>query len=194
MSDSKRDLKIKMGAISKRETFEKLRVILNAVLFQCLWFSVMVFEQRYFEVFLGALMVQFFYQWYVVKVKVVFMMPLVVFVLGVCIDISYTAMGLFNFTDETINSNVTDIRLFSIPLWLVVMWLGFVLTLQHSLQWLIQRRYMCILVFAISGAVSYIAGRRFGMIGFEDVVGLYLIFSWALVGWVTSLNMTKKQP
>jgi hypothetical protein len=109
----------------------------------------------------------------------------------VCIDISLTQFGLFSFPSDAQSPGIADILVFSIPVWLIAVWLGFVLTLQHSLQWIRANRYVCILVFAIFGPVSYIAGRKFGMIQFSDDVSLYLVLVWALVGWVASLEFNQ---
>jgi hypothetical protein len=192
MNDSRPCLNEPFVSSYKVAKHEKWHILLNALLFQCLWFSIMVFEQFGLVLFLGALLGQFFYQRYVSKANMTFTLPLVVFVLGMCIDISFTVLGLFSFPSNELSPSIADIRLFSIPLWLIVMWLGFVLTLQHSLQWLRARRYVCVLAFAISGPLSYMAGQKFGMIQFGDDVGFYLILSWALVGWVASFKIVDK--
>lgn len=192
IKDSKRCLNEPFTSSVKPSRSEKWLILFNALLFQCLWFSIMAFEQLGLVIFLGALLAQFFCRRYVSKAKVAFILPLTIFVLGVCIDISFTQMGLFSFPSKALNPGIADSRLFLIPLWLIVMWLGFVLTLQHSLQWVIARKYVCVLVFAISGPVSYMAGREFGMIHFGNEVSLYLVFSWALVGWVASCQSAEK--
>jgi hypothetical protein len=174
--------------------YEKLQMLLNALLFQCLWFSIMVFEHTGLVVFLGALFGQFFYQRSVSKTTTTFILPIVVFGLGVSFDISFAVAGLFEFPTHGVNHGIADIHLLSIPLWLISLWLGFVLTLQHSLQWVRVHRYVCMLVFAIFGPVSYIAGREFGMIQFSDDVAFYLALVWAVVGWVASFQLKLDRP
>ncbi|MFT7184732.1 MAG: hypothetical protein ACI84K_000098 [Pseudohongiellaceae bacterium] len=191
MNNSKPCLNESFASSSKIAKYEKWQILLNALLFQCLWFSIMVFDKFALVFFLGALLGQFFYQWYFSKAVITFILPFAVFVLGVCLDISLTAVGLFSFPSNELNPGIADIRLFSIPVWLIGMWLGFVLTLQNSLQWVRARKYVCVLVFAIFGPVSYIAGRQFGMIQFGDEVSFYLIVAWAFVGWVASFKITK---
>ena len=95
--------------------------------------------------------------------------------LGWALDGLLTLMGVFSFT--------------SWPLWLGLLWLGFVLTLGHSLRWLRSwPRYAQAAVGAVAGTASYVAGWRLGAVNLP--LGLVmsvlpLALSWgALLPWL----------
>lgn len=66
---------------------------------------------------------------------------------GLAVDAALTGAGVFRFAEP--------------PWWLLLLWLGFVLTLGHSLVWL--RRFswpLLALTGALAGSSSYLAGWR----------------------------------
>lgn len=161
-------------------------VLLNALLFQCLWFSVMAFDQALMELFVFALLVQFLYRKSYANSTMSLRLPLGVLTLGIFIDACFTSAGLFAFPIVDSSASWSHSTFFGIPFWLVGMWLGFVLTIQHSLQWLRERSYIYIIGFAIFGPVSYIAGRSFGVIQFDNNAVMFISIAWALVAWVST--------
>ncbi|MBM7454343.1 hypothetical protein HNR62_000167 [Oceanisphaera litoralis] len=71
--------------------------------------------------------------------------------LGMLVDLLLTLMGVFVFEQW--------------PLWLGLLWVGFVLTLGHSLHWM--RQFSCWLLMitgALAGASSYLAGWKLGAV------------------------------
>lgn len=51
------------------------------------------------------------------------------------------------------------------PLWLATVWFGFVFTLNHSMQWLQRVKLpLQIVIGAIAGTLSYLAGARLGAV------------------------------
>jgi len=166
--------------------------VVNAVLFQGIWFSIMMFEQRGLLFFLSALVLQFLYQRRVVGKAISVSLPVKLFVFGVLMDFSFISLGFFSFPANEVNPGITDVRLFDMPVWLVVLWLGFVLTLQHSLQWIRAKKYVCMMAFSLFGTMSYVAGRRFDVIQFSNEMILCLLLGWLAVGYISSINMLDK--
>lgn len=186
MKDAKPYVIEPSSSVSTVSKQSKWPMIINAVLFQALWFSVMVFEQFGLALFLSALVVQFFYQRHATRSAISLSLPFKVLVFGVFMDMGLTFLGLYHFPENQLHPNIFDVRFFVIPLWLIGLWLGFVLTLQHSLQWLRVRKTVCVIAFSVFGTMSYLAGRRFEMIQFNNESILFLLLGWAAVGWVAS--------
>lgn len=180
-----------IALVSQLKAHVKGNLLLNALLFQCLWFSIMLFEQLGLSQLLMALVVQFFIHYYHAKGELTLILPLVVFITGVVVDSSFSNLGLFTFELDKHDINVSNRQLVAIPLWLIALWAGLVLTLQNSLQWIRSKRYLSVFGFAVFGPVSYIAGRSLGMIGFNDTMILYLVIEWAFIGWFASFSFKK---
>ncbi|WP_319781619.1 DUF2878 domain-containing protein [Oceanisphaera sp. IT1-181] len=71
--------------------------------------------------------------------------------LGLSLDGLLTWIGVFAFSHW--------------PIWLVLLWVGFVLTLGHSLRWLAARPvWQQALLGAVSGPSSYLSGWRLGAV------------------------------
>ena len=91
--------------------------------------------------------------------------------IGIGIDLSLTYTGVFEFTNS--------------PIWLFVLWLGFSLTLNHSIAKIGQLHTVLIALFGgCFGTISYLAGWRFNAVEFP--FGLYstaliLVSVWALL-------------
>tara|TARA_B100001142_G_C14313881_1_gene647679 strand:- start:924 stop:1448 length:525 start_codon:yes stop_codon:yes gene_type:complete len=85
---------------------------------------------------------------------------------------------------------------FIAPLWITSMWCGFSATINHSLSWLKNRYFYSILLGAISGPLSYLAGVKFGAIEFSalpiiaiSVVALFYGLTIPFMYWVNERLM-----
>ncbi|MDX1451353.1 MAG: DUF2878 domain-containing protein [Oleiphilaceae bacterium] len=109
-------------------------------------------------------------------------------ILGMSADATFTYLGWYQFPDDAPLST-------PIPLWLSLLWLGFVCTLPLSLRWILNRPAVSTLVFAVAGCFSYAAGRALGALTFEDGVLLATASLWACVGLLSSLlfGLTPRQ-
>lgn len=73
-------------------------------------------------------------------------------VAGCLLDALLWQLGLFRFPS-------------GFPLWLVLLWLGFALTLAHGMRWLLRLpRWQQALFGAFGGASSYVAGAAMGAV------------------------------
>ncbi len=67
------------------------------------------------------------------------------------------------------------------PLWIIMLWLMFAMTLNHSLSWLKGRMLLSIIIGSIGGPMAYIAGEKLGAITIINNQTLFfLAFGWAL--------------
>ncbi|PJG58284.1 DUF2878 domain-containing protein [Aeromonas cavernicola] len=77
---------------------------------------------------------------------------LAIAVAGGLLDLSLWQLGLFHFTA-------------GFPLWLMLLWIGFALTLAHGMRWLLpMSRWQQALVGAVGGTMSYLAGAAMGAV------------------------------
>mgnify|MGYP000978026913 CR=1 FL=1 len=68
------------------------------------------------------------------------------------------------------------------PLWIVMLWLLFSVTLNHSLAWLRQKIYISILFGALGGPLAYIAGEKLGAITLLSSNSIIILsIGWAFI-------------
>ncbi len=79
---------------------------------------------------------------------------------GLILDSSYLWMGLVSYASPWPSSGL-------LPVWLLVMWLNFALTMNHSLSWLGSRPWLAAAFGSFGGATSYYAGARLGALNFQ---------------------------
>ena len=74
-------------------------------------------------------------------------------IIGISIDFALTLSGFFIFSTP--------------PFWLALLWLGFIISLDHSLQWLAKLPpYIQALFGGIAGCLSYLTGEKFSAVDF----------------------------
>lgn len=71
----------------------------------------------------------------------------------------------------------------TLPLWLGIIWLGFILTLGHSLKWLRKLPLVALIpIGALAGTSSYLAGWKLGAVSLPEGLlasSLTLIIIWS---------------
>lgn len=127
--------------------------LINFIIFQILWFVLILGKNDYF--FIGLILLGLHF--YLVKaplkdVKLVIAVTL----LGTFVDSALTFLGVFIFDEQT--------KILLVPLWLVIVWAGFAITLNHSLSYFKQRYWLCAVAGAVGGPASYLAGQRLGAV------------------------------
>lgn len=72
---------------------------------------------------------------------------------------------------------------FLAPYWIVAMWLLFASTLNLSMAWLKGRVWLAVIMGAVGGPLSYIAGHKLGAIGLENAPAamIFLAIGWAII-------------
>jgi len=133
--------------------------IINAVWYQALWFTAILGQTTY-EWALALLLVLHLFlvpNWRR-ELKVMLACGLV----GITADSTLTYFGVYVFTP---NPSLLGAAL-PIPFWLMTIWLGFAGTLLHSFSFFMTRPILGTLIVAAVAPFSYMAGVRFGAVGF----------------------------
>ncbi|MBA64195.1 MAG: hypothetical protein CMG55_00180 [Candidatus Marinimicrobia bacterium] len=164
-----------------------MKNIFNIVGFQLSWWGC-VLGVKSGIVYLGPVLMSiflilhfYFYTSDYTEIRLIILFGLI----GTMIDTSMAYYGIFNY-----NGTYTPTT-FIAPLWITSMWCGFSATVNHSLSWLKNRYFASILLGAVSGPLSYLAGVKFGAIEFSTlpiiaigVVALFYAVTIPLIYWV----------
>jgi hypothetical protein len=143
--------------------------IINGALFQLAWFSAALLTQ-YAALLIGILLLLHFYllDKNFMDAKLLVLAPI-----GWVLDSLLIHFEVFSTSSGWI------------PLWLILLWCMFILSLNHSLLWLSKLdTYWQVLIGAVAGSMSYTAAVKFGALQ-SDLPWLhqicYLAISWAIL-------------
>lgn len=153
----------------------KLNTVVNFVLLQMVWFALVV-GVVYQHIWLGTGLVLAFMVWQLHPVNRKtndITIVLTLMVLGLVLDSAWLQLGLISYEMQWPHS-------FMAPVWIIMLWTAFGLTINHSLAWIFEYKVIGVLMGAIGGPVSYLAAQRFGAVTLNQPV-------WALAalaaGW-----------
>lgn len=150
----------------------------NALLFQGLWFSaVLGYEALAVVVVLLMVAHGMYMRWLQVRWPAL----LAIAVFGMCADSVLAYFGGYHFPYTP--------DYWPLPVWLSCLWLGFVITLPASLAWLLRNLPVAVVTFSVAGTLSYMAGRAFGALEFENPVLLATGLLWAAIGGIASYTL-----
>lgn len=98
--------------------------------------------------------------------------------LGVIVDTIWIQMGYMDFTDKRPFQ-------FLAPAWIIILWVGFGLTINHSLKWLTLHPLLPALTGAIAAPLTYFGGIKIGAVEYtasvaEVSTGLAIVWALAL--------------
>lgn len=153
--------------------------VVNAILFQVLWFACVIGGAQHViwpAVVSGIAMS--IWQLHPSRRHVTDLIVLLAaLVLGLIIDSSWIMFGLLEFNDS---------RPFALlaPGWILIMWIGFGLTINHSMAWLMKHPALPPLMGFIGGPLAYFAGLRLGAVEYQIefwTMSLILGVIWAIV-------------
>lgn len=93
---------------------------------------------------------------------------------GLILDSFYSAAGLMAY-------NAQSLPPFA-PWWILCLWINFTLTLNHSLSWLLERRWLAALISAVGSPLSYFAGQKLGALNWLQPEMLIMVtaVTWAI--------------
>lgn len=154
------------------------QTIINAVLFQALWFACVLggaAQTLWPALIAGAVMII----WQSLpnnrhandRLLVVAAM-----ILGLIIDTCWTLFGAMQFAHHAPLGGLA-------PAWIIVMWVGFALTINHSMAWLRKHPLLPALMGFIGGPMAYLAGRKLGAVEYlidPLILSLLLGIAWAI--------------
>jgi len=141
--------------------------VANFVIFQLIWVSAVVFQNKGLWVCLALLALHFALS---PQRKEDITRTYKAILIGIALDFTLMQTGIFAFEGN------------HFPLWLVCLWVGFVLTLRHSMAWLSNKPlYWQIPLGACGGTLSYLSGAKFGAVQLSQgwaVSAVILIVAW----------------
>ena len=158
-----------------------LPVFINAAIFQILWFACVLGGAKNLlwpSVLMGIVMVV----WQLHpnnRHENDFAMVIAAIILGLVVDTSWTIFGLMEFKDPRPMAPFA-------PGWILIMWIGFALTVNHSLAWLSNHRLLPPLFGFVGGPLAYYAGLKLGAV--EYLANFWLVS--LLLGIVWSISLT----
>ena len=147
-------------------------VLTNAALFQVTWFACVIGGAAGESLwgFAGVLAL-LGYSWYAGLIQRDLRVLLVLGLTGFAIDTVWITLGILDFGGEGLA-----------PSWIVALWLGFGLTVNHSMGWLRQKPLLAAGLAALFAPVTYLAGARLGAVEITNPLGLALISgTWAIM-------------
>ena len=146
---------------------------------QALWFGAVIGAAQN-QFWLSPMLLMGFTFWEFCPVRRVygdFQLMLVAVLIGLILDTTWVQLGCLEFAAGWALSERA-------PLWILLLWAGLVLTLNHSLAWLQSRLVLAAVLGGVSSPLSYLAAARLGAV---DIVSesrvwfLGLGLSWAVV-------------
>ena len=159
------------------KTPTKTHLVINAVLFQVIWFLA-IFTEWYWAFLALIALASHTYAISSNRMQDLKLLVVIGFT-GITIDTFFKVNGLYSFGGEL---SLTER---SVPLWLCTLWCGFALTLNYSLNWMVKKPSLFIIGCAVAGPVSYSAGRANGVIDFADSSLLVLSAEWMFIAVLT---------
>lgn len=151
----------------------------NALLFQALWFAAVLGAANGLwwpaaPVLLALIAWTWFWSptW-----KRDFLLLGVAVLLGIVIETLFAFTGWIRYATALPSAQVA-------PIWILLMWAGFALTVNHSLQPLLRTRWLALLSGAVFGPLAYFGAARLGAVqGFGmDLLPMIAVIAlaWAL--------------
>ena len=155
----------------------KSPILWNAILFQAIWFACVVgstYGYLWPAVFLlGVLAVWQLHpeRRQASDIKLV----LIALVMGLVIDSAWVLGGVLEYPDAWPNNGLA-------PAWIIVMWAGFALTINHSLKWMKLHPSLPLIGGLVGGPLAYFSGMKLGAVEFliDPVqISIMLAIAWA---------------
>jgi len=162
-------------------------VFINAALFQILWFAAILGSAKLMLwPSVVACTVLAIWQLHPARKHASdIMLVCVAILLGLVIDTFLLQLDLYQFTYPFPVEGIS-------PLWIILMWIGFALTVNHSMKWLELHALLPALMGAVFAPLSYLAGLRLGAI--EYFADPLVVSAWISVSWAIALTILARIP
>ncbi len=156
----------------------KANKLINFVFFQVLWFACVLGAARGL-VWPGALVLGLFMFWQLQPSRIAIgdvRLLLVATILGILLDSLWPIFGVLSFAAPIPFASFA-------PVWIIFLWIGFALTINHSLAWLKEKIAMAVGLSFVAAPLSYYGGHRLGALDFTlslPMALLLLAIAWAI--------------
>ena len=155
-----------------------MKNIVNFLLFQMLWVACVLGAANQIiwpaiAILTGKLVI---FSLPTLRVKNDFIFILTCLLLGFILD---SALAYFNFINYAYDYGYSRIA----PFWILFLWIGFALTLNHSMAWLFNNIKLGYLLMALGPPLSYISADRLGAVTISNMLltTVLISLSWMLV-------------
>ncbi len=101
-------------------------------------------------------------------------------IIGLIIDSAWIHLGFLQYKHTFPHPSIS-------PLWIIILWVAFALTINHSLSWLKKHPILPTLMGIIGAPFSYIAGEKLGAINVASTPIIFL--SCLALAWALALNL-----
>ena len=151
---------------------------LNMLWMQALWFGAVIGAAES-QLWLAPVLLMGFAFWEFRPDRRVygdFQLMLVAVLIGLILDTTWVRLGWLEFAAGWALSGRA-------PLWILLLWAGLALTLNHSLAWLQSRLVLAALLGGVSSPFSYLAAARLGAVNIVTESGVWFVglgLSWAV--------------
>jgi hypothetical protein len=151
---------------------------LNLLWMQALWFGAVIGAAQE-QLWLAPVLLMGFAFWEFRPVRRVygdFQLMLVAVLIGLILDTTWIKLGWLEFAAGWASSDRA-------PLWILLLWAGLALTLNHSLAWLQSRLLLAALLSGVSSPLSYLSAERLGAVDIVTESAVWFVglgVSWAL--------------
>lgn len=145
-------------------------IILNIVLYQIVWFGCVFWQDKF--ILPGTILLGLHLLLCKNKVQELAVV-LYCASMGLMMDAILTLFGFFEFSATP--------SFLPIPLWLVLIWVGFAGTLRHGLRYFMDRPLLALSVAAVGAPLVYHSASRLGAVTFPIgpvVTGLVISAAW----------------
>jgi hypothetical protein len=168
---------------------------INMLWMQALWFGAIIgAAQQLF--WLAPVVMACFICWEFRPARRVYgdvQLMLVAVLIGLILDTTWVKLGWIDYAD---NLDLSE----RAPLWILLLWAGLALTLNHSLAWLQSRLVLAGVLSGLSSPLSYLGAARLGAVDIISESWLWAVvlgFSWAvtvpLLLWLAKYLKLKKE-
>ena len=167
-----------------------MKKMINFILFQLLWVACVLGadNQTIWPALSIILIMLVIFLLPSIRAKNDFIFIITCLVLGFILD---SSLAYFNFIDYSFNYGFTRIA----PLWILFLWVGFALTLNHSMAWIFNNAKLGYLLMALGPPLSYISAGKLGAVSINNMLltSLLVSLSWMLVFKILLLVKKNKQ-
>ena len=152
--------------------------IVNAVLFQALWLSCVIGAGALGLHWLAILafgLLSAALIWSPVRGSDL-TVAAIALVAGLAADNLWAILGILDFSNSALA-----------PYWIGLLWFGMGLTINHSLSWFRDRRYLGPVIVGCFAPVTYFSGERFGAVSVPAIEPMLLVsLSWVAIFYMLS--------
>lgn len=153
----------------------------NIIWFQINWFGLIAFQTNFVPISLMSIGLHLYLNKAYLRSDI--KLALIVTSSGCIIDTVMIQFGIISFSQFALVPGV-------LPVWLIVLWSCFALTLNHSMKFFARYSLLAVICGSLFGPLSYLAGIEFGA-ATSSVKPFLLFLSYSIVWGITFWVFTR---